>query len=353
MAQQYYDGARLLSMTDLDGNRPEIYLCTSNRSAGKTTYFSRLLVNRFIDSGDKFCLFYRFSYELTDVADKFFKEINQLFFPKLSMEDAKRGAGKYVELYLTESVNGVSKKRSCGYAVALNAADNIKKLSHFFADVKRIMFDEFQSETNCYCPNEISKFISLHTSIARGGGKQSRYVPVYMLSNTVSMINPYFVEFGITDRLNADTRFLRGHGFVLEQGFNEAAATAQQESAFNRAFAGNRYVAYSTENIYLNDNQAFIETPSGPSRYMCTIRYNGTDFAIREYPAAGVVYCDKKPDLTFLTKIAVTTDDHQVNYVMLKTYEGLIAAMRYYFERGAFRFRDLQCKEAILKLLSY
>ena len=38
---QYYDGTKLLSMQDMNGNKPEIYISTSNRSAGKTTYFNR------------------------------------------------------------------------------------------------------------------------------------------------------------------------------------------------------------------------------------------------------------------------------------------------------------------------
>ena len=59
----YYDGTKLLSMKDLNGETPEIYLCTANRSAGKTTYFSRLLFNKFIEDHEKFALVYRFNYE--------------------------------------------------------------------------------------------------------------------------------------------------------------------------------------------------------------------------------------------------------------------------------------------------
>lgn len=352
MASQYYDGTKLLSMKDLDGERPEIFICTSNRSAGKTTFFSRMFVKKFIEKGEKFCLFYRYSYELTDIADKFFKEIKELFFPHYYMEEERKASGKYVELFLRWNENGTDVRRSCGYAVALNNADSIKKLSHFFSDTQRILFDEFQSETNSYCANEIMKFISLHTSIARGGGEQSRYVPVYMLSNPVSIINPYYVEFGISERLSESTKFLRGKGFVLEQGFVAAASQAQKDSRFNQAFGKSRYVSYSAENIYLNDNKSFIETPSGQSNYLCTIKYDGVEYAIREYPSSGIVYCDKKPDSSFGVRISVTTNDHSVNYVMLKRNEVFIMTLRYYFEHGCFRFRDLQCKEAVLKLLS-
>ena len=44
----YYDGTKLLSLKDLDGNTPEIFMVTSNRTAGKTTYFSKLVFNRFL-----------------------------------------------------------------------------------------------------------------------------------------------------------------------------------------------------------------------------------------------------------------------------------------------------------------
>ena len=341
----YYDGTKLLSLTDINGNRPEIYMCTTNRTGGKTTYFGRLVVNRFLDKREKFGLLYRYNYELDDCAEKFFKDIGELFFNGYTMTSKKRAKGIYHELYL----NG----EPCGYAVSINSADQIKKNSHFFSDVKRLIFDEFQSESNTYCPNEIKKFISVHTSMARGQGEQNRYLPVYMLSNPVSLINPYYVELGISSRLTDETRFLRGDGFVLEQGFVESAADAQKSSGFNKAFARNNYVAYSSESVYLNDNKAFVDRPQGVGRYMATLKYNGQTYGIREFAEAGVIYCDDRADETFPLKITVTTDDHELNYVMLKRNDLFLFNLRYYFERGCFRFKDLRCKEAVLKSLSY
>lgn len=342
---QFYDGTKLLSMLDVNGNKPEIYMCTSNRSAGKTTYFSRLCVNRFLKHGEKFMLIYRFNYQLDDCADKFFKDINALFFPGSVMQSKRRASGTYHELFLDE--------KSCGYAVSLNSADGLKNYSHLFSDTMRMMFDEFQSETNHYCSEELRKFISIHTSVSRGQGQQIRYVPVYMISNPVSIINPYYVEMGISPRLNDKVKFLKGDGFVLEQGYVEAASEAQKQSGFNRAFAKNDYVAYSSESVYLNDNKAFIERPNGNPRYLCTIRYNGCDYAIKEYVDLGILYCDDRPDKTFREKISVTTDDHEINYVMLKRNDFFMANLRYFFEKGCFRFKDLRCKEALLKALSY
>ena len=342
---QYYDGTKLLSTKDLDGNSPELFMVTTNRTGGKTTYFGRLMVNRFLKSGKKFGLIYWYNYELDDCAEKFFRDIGSLFFPGMVMTSKRRAAGIFHELFLDDI--------SCGYAISLNSADQLKKYSHLFSTVEHLLFDEFQSESNHYCTDEIRKFLSVHKSIARGQGEQVRYVPVYMLANPVSIINPYYVELGISERLRDDTKILRGHGFVLEQGYVDSAAQAQKESGISKAFSKNSYVAYSTQAVYLNDNKAFIEKPVGQSRYLATLRYKGTDFGVREFAEAGVIYCDDRADSSFKNKITVTTEDHEINYVMLKRNDLFLSSLRYYFERGCFRFKDLRCKEAILKALSY
>ena len=345
MTQKYYDGTKLLSMLDLNGEKPEIYLCTTNRTGGKTTYFGRLCVNRFLDKGEKFGLIYRYNYELDDVVDKFFKDLGTLFFKGHTMTSKRRASGIFHELFLNE--------KSCGYALSLNSADQIKKYSHLFSDISRLMMDEFQSETNHYCVDEVKKLISVHTSIARGQGEQVRYVPIYMLSNPVSIINPYYIELGISSRLKSDTKFLRGDGFVLEQGYIESASVEQEKSGFNRAFSNNKYIGYSSQALYLNDNKAFIDRPSGRSRYLCTLKYNGSEYGVKEYPENGFIYCDDKPDTSFPTRITTTTEDHGVNYVMLKRNDFFLSNLRYLFERGCFRFKDLRCKEAVLSALSY
>ena len=342
---EYYDGTKLLSMLDINGNKPELYLCTTNRTGGKTTFFRRREINLFKKKHIKFCEIFRYNYELTDISDKIFKDISGLFFPHDNMRSVTRSKGVYQELFLNDM--------PCGYAIALNQADQIKKLSHLFSDVGHMFFDEFQSETNNYCTNEIQKLLSVHTSIARGQGKQTRYVPVVMCGNAVSLINPYFVELGIAQRLRDDTKFLRGDGYVMEQGWIQSAADALKDSGFNRAFSRNKYVAYSAENVYLNDSRSFLEKPTGKGRYLATLRYNGCDYGIREYAEEGIIYCNDIADKTDPNKITVTTADHEINYVMLKRNDFFLNNLRYYFEQGCFRFKDLKCKDAVLKALSY
>ena len=344
MENIYYDGTKLLNMLDLDGMKPAIYVCTGNRTAGKTTYFNRYLVNRFLKHGEKFALLYRYDNRLRSCADKFFKDIKGLFFEEHEMRSEKRENGKFYELYLDNV--------PCGYVISLNAAESVKENSHYFSDISRVLLDEYQSLNNRYVPDEVKNFRSIQTSIARGQGKQVRYVQFILIGNAISLLNPYLIAFGLHNRIRRDTKYIRSHGLVMEITLNEAAAKAQLENRFNAAFEDTSYIDFEAQNVYLDDNAAFIEKPSGKSRYLGTLTFKGKDYALREFLEDGIVYCDDKPDRSYPFKIAVTLPDHNINWVMLKKNDIFLTSLRWYFDHGCFRFKNLQCKDAIFHALA-
>lgn len=171
-----------------------------------------------------------------------------------------------------------------------------------------------------------------------------------MISNAVTLLNPYYTALDISDRLTSDVKFLRGDGFVLEQGYNESASRLQESSLFNKAFNKSNYVAYASQNVYLNDNNAFIQKMKGQSRYLCTLKYNGVEYGVKIFEEESVVYCDKKVDTDFKQRISVTTDDHNINYVMLKNNEWLIGYMRYFLIEVVLDFIHLIVKSVFSKL---
>lgn len=348
---KYYDGTKILSMLDINGKKPEIYMITSNRTAGKTTYFHRLLLNRYFNKGEKFCLLYRFSYMLDDVAGKFFKDIGKLFFKEYTCISEKRSKGVYHEIYIVKKEEADNKDawESVGYAIAINNGNAIKNFSHYFSDVSTIYFDEFQAEFGGYAQNEVQKFQSIHTSIARGNGEQVRYVPVIMSANTVSVINPYFYELGISTRIDKNTKFLKGDGFVLECNYNEEADKAQESSAFNRAF-NNGYNDYQNKGSYMLDNTNFIEKMHGKSRYICTLLYNGKEYSVRDYGT--ILYVSKNVDSGYPLRLAIGVNSHEVNAIMVSRSIAYIIQFEDAFKKGAMRFQSLEEKEAMINMLN-
>lgn len=356
---QYYDGTKLLSMLDLDKQRPEIYICTSNRTAGKTTYFNRLLMNRYFKRGEKFILLYRLIGELKDVDVKFFTDIQSLFFPDYYMDSIPIANGKIIALRVgkIKDLDIDRKERPepqiCGYALSLKNSSKIKLYSHMMTDATTILFDEFQPEDNQYLKDELNHFVSLHTSLARGQGKQSRYLPVIMVSNAVTLLNPYYSTWHIGERLQQDTKFLKGHGWVMECAYNDSAANAMKASAFNRAFQGNSYLAYATENTYLNDSKTFIGKPAGKSRYLLTLIYDGKSFGVREYLDEGVIYISNSIDKTAFFQVAIRADDMDKGYQLLPGSSFFIKKCREYFNHGMVRFQGQEAKNAFFQWISY
>lgn len=358
MASKYYDGQKLLSLKDRNNRRPEIYICTSNRTAGKTTYFNKMLVDNFLKHGKKFCLLKRYATDLSrDVGNAFFKDIQTLFFNGYTLKCEPKNKGLFYELSIGKTaqfqMDESYKGESCGVVLALSLHEKYKPISHYFSDIDCILFDEFQSIDNRYLSNEITAFRSIHESVARGQGEQSRYVAVYLIGNPASSLNPYYVSMGITNQLTKRTKFLRGRGYVLEQGYNESAGNALKSSSFESAFEDDEYLKYASEGEYLLDSDAFITKMSGNGVYVASIKYNGKTYGVREYASQGIVYVDSNADMHYPVRLSVDVSDHDVNYIMLRHNGELIRQWRFLFEHGAMRFKNQSCKNAMIAVLSY
>ena len=341
---QYYDGTKILNMKDLEGLTPSIYLISSNRSAGKTSYFLKLSLEEFINQKRKVILMYRNQYELNG-AYKIYDDVMNIY-GDLNGDITTQAIAKglFYELFYNDE--------SMGFAISLNNPDALKKYSPLFTDVYNIIFDEFQLENGRYLTKEVEKMQSVLFTIARGGGSQSRYVRLFMLANNVTIMNPYYITFGIHKRLKSDTKFMRGNGWVAEFGFYESAAVAIKSNPLARAFENSDYVKYSAGNEYLVMTDSFIERPKGKSKYIFTILHDNVAYGVRDCFEAGIMYVSKKVDASCLNVITFKAKDHNQNTMMLNHYCYFWKNIKDAFQRGYLRFDDLQTKNAIFDILA-
>ena len=342
MLQKFYSGYKLLNTLDINGNKPEIFISEGNRSTGKTTFYNSFLIREFKEYGKKFALIVRNRSHLSNCAEKFFTNIQKLYFPEDIMTSKTENHGAWSALFLND--------KKCGYVLPLTSSNMIKNASHMLSQVDWLLFDEFQAEDNNYVPDEVNKLISIHTSIARGINESVKYLPMIMIANKVSLINPYYLALGISDRLQKDTKMLKGNGYVLERFFNENVAEQHKSSLFNSAFQKTDYNNGLAEDIYLNDNETFVEKMSGDSNYICTVYYNGKAFSISEFTKSELIYCSRNVNNEYPVKIAIDIKSMNTDNHFITLYPNLAKTLRYYFSRGLFRFADIECKEAILNL---
>lgn len=346
----YYNLDNILKETDSKGNEPGVYLINTNRSGGKTTALLKYALDK-NDKGEEVVLIYRHNYELCACNDLFL-DVLSLFRPNAEIEAKGKAKGLFYKLTYKETLeDGHISERDLGYAVSLNNVDAIKKYSPMFREVTLAIFDEYQKEDGKYLKGEVDLLMSLMVSISRGGGFQSRNVKLFLLGNNVSLLNPYYIHFGIYKRITKNTHFLRGDGWISEHDFIESAGRAIAENPVTKAL-GKKQLSYLISNAYLIDTTAFICKPKGKSVYLFTIVTEDGDFGVREFFEEGVIHVSEKPDPSCSTRLAFKAGNHTQNTMLLESYSYTWQNIRNAFNGAYLTFDTVKSKNVIMELLA-
>ena len=338
---KYYDGSKLDALLDLDGDIPEIFMTVGNRTGGKTFYRKKFtLMDNFFNNGEQFVVLYRFGYEISNSCEAFVADVQDMAY-----QDIEFSTGSGVQNCYRE---WLADGKVMGYAIALSSADTLKKYSSIFSHVQRIFFDEFQSETNHYVPHEIDRLQSVHRTIARGYNKKIRYVPLYMCSNRVTDLNPYYRAFGITKRLKKETHFMRGNGWVLEIFFNSESAESATKSAFSKAFSESSYQKYSTLNKALENDEFLIKKVSENVQYRLTVFVENGGFGVLRGNEA--YYITDKIDKNCKKKVTIVEQYHDDKTPLLKLNESPLNILIERFRICKLYFINSTAKAEFLKL---
>lgn len=344
----FYNLDSIKNVKDLDNDEPILRMIIGNRSAGKTT---ALLIESLKNvQNDKQVVFlYRTQDEISS-SGKMYEDILDSC-PDYGKVVTNKSIvkGLISAMMLHDKDDNV---KLLGYAVYFNNTDKLKKYSPMFKDVELIVFDEFVLENNGYLKNELTKFESTLRTICRGKGKQVREVPVYMLGNYVTLLNPYFIFFGIHKRLRDNTKFLRGHGWVAQFVVNKDAQNALNLCKLGIIFKDSIYQISSADGIYMCDATAFVESVSGNSRYIFTLVCGKDSYAVREYPEKGIVYIDRTVDQSCKYRFTFDASSHNTGTLMLSSQSFIYDYLKRSYDLGLLRFKDLKCKDIVLDILS-
>lgn len=124
----------------------------------------------------------------------------------------------------------------CGHSMRLSTAQDLK--SSNFNKVKNIIFDEFiieEGQKKYYLKNEVFTFLNLLETIGR-----LRDIRVFMLANSVTITNPYFLYFDLHLPYNNDIVTFKDGLILVQYMKNEEYRKNKKESKFGRLVA--RYI---------------------------------------------------------------------------------------------------------------
>ena len=163
------------------------------RSNGKSSAVKALRLQKFLETGEKFAYIRRYS----SVDMKAYR-INSYFASVPGFDIKAISKGKYEciiakdgQLWLSryDEKGKIVRDVACGYYMALSEVEHMKSLN--FPGVTSLIFEEVCTEQT-YLDNEVGLLFSIVSTIFRN----TRGI-VYLISNTVSRVCPYFREFGL------------------------------------------------------------------------------------------------------------------------------------------------------------
>lgn len=335
----YYNGENILKEKDINNNEPEIVLVTGNRTAGKSFYWKKWLLDNFLSGKGQFMIIYR-NFKEVNTADKdFYEDISETYSPECDMDICSQAGGIYYELIYEGVV--------CGYATYFNAYRQIKRKSAVFHNVNYIFIDEFQEEFGNYIDDEVGKFLSIHMSISRGYNQRVRFVKSILLSNSITTLNPYFQALNIQDRMiktNLSYQVLKGDGWVLERFTNLSASQVLTESAFNRAFKSHEYMQSAINNVAFMDNKSFIIRRPKNLTYTFTIISNLKPIGV--WTDGNIVYCDFK--VMQSKKIYCIQSNVMTSNIPILRFTHLYNVFKAYYTKGRVYYSCLEIKKELI-----
>lgn len=252
---KYYNASPVLSY-----KRPYT-IVVGVRSIGKTYRFTKLCIKKALEQRSKaFVWVRRYQDDIDDIRTTFFDDMSQNNeFPTFTFNV------KGNIMSATEKESG--ERFVIGEFIALSQAQ--RKKSSPRPSVKLVVFDEFLAEDGRYLTNEVNAFYSICYSIFR----TERPVRAVLLANAVSIINPYFAEWGIT---NVDKRFTSTANVVVENCDDASFRKYAKQSSFGKSVEGSDYAQYAIDNKFLlDDNSNVDETESNSFKPHLNLRLHG------------------------------------------------------------------------------
>lgn len=360
----HYDPSRILNAKDRTGKQPEvIFVCSRGRSLGKTFGFSRFAyeramgktfgyeIEKHLTGSRKFVLFTRYKKELGSVAAGILKGYLEYARPETTVYEKKQMSGTFSNIYATYGFGDEAETEHIGYVIPLAADDEIKKISSLFVDVELCLFDEFQPTHNStYLRDEVDRLVSIHTSLARGGGRSVRFLPVILLSNTINIFNPYFIQTGLVRNIQPNTRLHVGDGLIYERCMVIGNAQEHAGSAFNQVFSASQLLNYDDDNSWLAADNSLVSKPDGwgRSEYYGTLLSGQSKYGVKYYPGPAMYYVDRRPDLQSPRVYNITVDGN-LNVPFIRG-SSLIKSLKSHFMAGLVRVCDNGVKDMLLDL---
>lgn len=337
-----------------------ISLISGARSIGKTYGAKELCIAKALRSferGDKIDMFVylrRYKNEIQASRMTFFADIEDIF----PMYDFRifESRGQFAPIDTRDEKK--RKWHDMVWFVPLSTAQSLKGVSYH--TTKTIIFDEFILEKGSvhYIRDEANAFLNFFSTVNR----KSNRVRVIMLSNAVSIDNPYFITWKIRpDQVNEFTKYgvvrkkdspFNGLPFIVAH-FPEAEDFANEiydTTRFGQFIQGTEYADYAVSNVFRDNNDRLIGDKDSSFAPQFNIETSAGTFSIW--------YSDLKAQYMAMERLPgnaklFTTEPDRMDKgkVLLYSNDPLLGMLRTAYRKDALYFDNQRTRNSFLDVL--
>lgn len=336
----YYNCGKLIRKALCREKPCTIAISTTTRSIGKTSYF--VLFNYFLrkQTGCNICYIVRQVNELKNY-HMVFADIIEYYH--LEVEDLR------TKIIVPDTLAAIYDKNGLfSYVACIKKADTLKKYSALFRDTECIVVEEYQLEAGKMVKNEPELLKTMIRSIGRGHGKLVREVFTALLGNTITLLNPYLVYFGIAPKYRGKDEIIIHNRIAAEFSLFNEASKQMAEHSITDIFASSDY---DIGKSFLYAADTFVTKIPTKTRYIFTILYGKDAIGIREDLKSTKCYCVPNIDPNCKTVMVFQANEMQENAQMMKRYCYSWKFLEARFNNGKLFFANLKIKQLMFDLL--
>lgn len=313
------------------------------RGIGKTYGAIKAAIKRCIKHDEEFIYLRRYKDELATARQNFFTEMVHEF-PDFEFRIAGN-KGDYRPI-VHEGEPKPEWKRLVHF-VPLSTTQANKSVA--YPKVTRIIFDEFIIEKGAvhYIRDETRVFNNFFSTVDRWKDKTK----VQFLANSVSITNPYFVDFKIDP--DAGEFVVKEKGFVVVHFVDSTDFMNEvSKTRFGQFIEGTEYAEFAMSNKFADNDARLIQPKTSEAMYVYSLRLSDRDVSIWGDYEAGVYYVQEaQPARPYMFTIypEKVSDDCG----LLIRSDKMLSKVRTSFRYARLRFDSPQTRNSLTEVFKY
>lgn len=341
---EYYNWQATLSYN------ADVSMVIGARGIGKTYGLRLQCIKDHIRDGSCFVEICRYKSELGPIMDGYFSRLAEQFPNYIFKTEKLKG-------YIAEAPEEGSKPswRTICYFIALTDSQNAKKRT--YNNVRRIIFDEAILEAydrhHKYIPREYIKLANVVDTLTRERPDSDIRPHLYLLSNAVDLINPYFIQYGINKMPEFGYTWYRNKTVLVHYvDPGEYASLKIDNTLSGRMIKGTAEEATAARNLFDLPAVDLIAKKPKAAKFELGFIDSGNELGIWADYVNGYYYVNSKiPNNTDKPVYYVCREDATANILAARRASNWMRAMSDAHYLNMIRYENHACRSRFLDML--